>query len=131
MKTLKLFFLITDLGFIFYWLIVLLHLIPDSLLFKDYNDPILQAWNWSFLPLDLFISFTGLFSLYLFRKDNPVWKQYALISLILTFCSGLQAIAFWTIRLDFDITWWIPNLFLLLYPLFFIPKLLSKEPAIR
>jgi len=38
----------------------LAHVIPESYLFKDYDNPILQAWNWSFLPLDLCISFTDL-----------------------------------------------------------------------
>jgi hypothetical protein len=55
------------------------------------------------------------------------WHQLALISLVLTFCSGLQAIAFWIIRGDFDLTWWLPNLFLLIYPLFFIPRLIVDK----
>ncbi|MEM7530939.1 MAG: DUF5360 family protein [Chloroflexota bacterium] len=98
-------------------------LIPAEYLFHDYTNPILVAWNWSFLPLDLFISATGLTSVYFYQKGNEQWRQLALISLVLTFCSGLQAIAFWVIRLDFDPTWWIPNLFLLIYPLFFIPRI--------
>ena len=121
MNKLKYFFLVVDIGFIAYWLITLLGVIPNEYLFKDYENPILVAWNWSFLPLDLFISATGLTSLWLWKKDNNNWKSLALISLVLTFCSGLQAIAFWTLRSDFDISWWIPNLFLLIYPLFFIP----------
>ncbi len=119
MNKLKYFFLVVDIGFIAYWLITLVGVIPNEYLFKDYENPILVAWNWSFLPLDLFISSTGLTSLWLWKKDNNNWKSLALISLVLTFCSGLQAIAFWTLRSDFDISWWIPNLFLLIYPLFF------------
>ena len=121
MNKLKYFFLVVDIGFIAYWLITLLGVIPNEYLFKDYENPILVAWNWSFLPLDLFISATGLTSLWLWKKDNNNWKSLALISLVLTLCSGLQAIAFWTLRSDFYISWWIPNLFLLIYPLFFIP----------
>ncbi|MDQ0225691.1 YvaD family protein [Metabacillus niabensis] len=127
MKTLKVFFWITDVGFILYWFITLLHIIPDSYLFKDYNNPILSAWNWSFLPLDIFISITGLTSLYFYKKGNPNWSKMALISLILTSCSGLQAISFWAIRGDFDPSWWIPNLYLLIYPLFFIPKFFKLD----
>ncbi|MGE7941822.1 DUF5360 family protein [Lysinibacillus xylanilyticus] len=56
--------------------------------------------------------------------NSNLCRNFALLSLALTFCSGLQAIAFWTIKLDFDFMWWIPNLFLLLYPLYFIPKLI-------
>jgi hypothetical protein len=126
-KTLKFFFLVTDIGFILYWLITLLHLIPPEYLFQDYTNPILTAWNWSFLPLDLFISATGLTSLYLYRRGDERWTNIALISLVLTFCSGLQAVAFWVLRSDFDPVWWIPNLYLLLYPPFFIVSLLRKK----
>jgi hypothetical protein len=55
MEKLKPWVLAVDIGFIAYWLITLLHLIPGEYLFQDYNNPILVAWNWSFLPLDLFI----------------------------------------------------------------------------
>lgn len=127
MNILKKFFLVTDISFILYWLITALHLIPNEYLFKDYDNPILVAWNFSFLPLDLLISFTGLISLFLYQKHKKSWKKVALISLVLTFCSGLQAIAFWTLRLDFDLTWWLPNLFLLIYPIFFILQIISNK----
>jgi hypothetical protein len=127
MKTLKIFFIFTDTGFLLYWLITLLHLIPSEYLFKDYNNPILVAWNWSFLPLDLLISLTGFMSIFFYTRKNILWSILALISLTLTFCSGLQAIAFWTISYDFDLIWWLPNLFLLIYPLFFIPQLIRHK----
>ncbi len=127
MKTLKLFFVFTDIGFILYWIVTLFHIIPKEYLFNDYSNPILVAWNFSFLPLDLLISFTGLSSLFLYRKGIEYWNQVALVSLVLTFCSGLQAIVFWIIRLDFDLTWWLPNLFLLVYPMFFIPRMILKK----
>jgi hypothetical protein len=127
MKTLKPFFLVTDIGFIAYWLITLLHLIPAQYLFQDYSNPILTAWNWSFLPLDLFISATGLSALWAYGRRLEVWQPLALVSLTLTFVSGLNAIAFWTIRGDFDPTWWIPNLYLLVYPLFFLPRFLRGK----
>jgi len=127
MKSLKWFFLVTDIGFIVYWTITAVHLIPKEVLFKDYDNPILMAWNWSFLPLDLFISATGLASLHFFKQNRPQWRSLALISLILTFCSGLQAIAFWVIRNDYNLAWWLPNLFLFLYPLFFIPRLMMNK----
>lgn len=124
MKMLKKLFLITDIGFIVYWFITLFHLIPQDLLFKDHTNPILVSWNWSFLPLDLLISITGLLSLYLYYRGNELWKRISLISLVLTFCSGLQAISFWAIRLDFDLIWWIFNGYLMIYPIFFIKNLI-------
>ncbi|USB33658.1 YvaD family protein [Paenibacillus sp. YPG26] len=120
MRLLKPFFLVTDIGFIIYWIVTYFHIIPTSWAFKDYNNPIIIAWNWSFFPLDILISITGLTSLYLYRQQRPAWRSVALISLVLTFCSGLQAVAFWAFSYDFDITWWLFNLYLLIYPLFFI-----------
>lgn len=130
-RTLKSLMLATDIGFIVYWLLIGFHLIPKEYLYQDYANPLLVAWNLSFLPLDLVISLTGMGSLYLYRKGSPKWKPLCLVSLTLTFCSGLQAIAFWSIRLDFDLFWWLPNLFLMLYPLFFLPKLMTDESMTR
>lgn len=127
MKSLRIFFLITDIGFILYWLITLIGVIPASYLFKDYHNPILSAWNWSFLPLDLMISLSGLWSLRLMSKADVRWKSVALVSLVLTFASGLMALAFWTIRRDFDISWWLPNLYLMLYPVYYIVSLIKQK----
>ena len=126
MRVLRYFFVVTDVGFILYWLITALHVIPEESLFKDYHNSILMAWNWSFLPLDLLISCTGLGSLYLWRRNNQRWQGMALISLVLTSCSGLQAVAFWYIRADFDWSWWLPNVYLLLYPLWFMPTFIKQ-----
>ncbi len=38
-RTLKPFFLVVDIGFILYWTVTLLHLIPEAYLFKDYDGP--------------------------------------------------------------------------------------------
>jgi len=127
MRTMKLLMLVTDIGFVLYWLITIFHLIPPELLFRDYANPILVHWNWSFLPLDLAISATGLTALWLYRRQNPVWRTLTIISLALTSVSGLQAIAFWLFAQDFSLTWWLPNLFLLLYPLLFLPKLVQQS----
>jgi hypothetical protein len=48
-----------------------------------------------------------------------------IISLTLTMCSGLQAIAFWALRGDFAIDWWLINGFLFGYPLAFLPMLIG------
>lgn len=126
MRSLRYFFLATDTGFIIYWFVTLFHAIPDKYLFKDYENPMLIAWNWSFLPLDLLISITGFISLYFFSKKKKVWASFALISLVLTLCSGLQAIAFWILRHDFDWSWWLMNFYLLIYPCFFFKSIIQK-----
>lgn len=129
MKLLKPFFLVTDIGFIIYWIATFFHLIPKSVAFKDYDNPIIIAWNWSFFPLDILISITGLLSLYLYKLKKDSWKDWALISLVLTFCSGLQAIAYWAFAKDFDLMWWAFNLFLMIYPLFFLRMLLIQKKS--
>lgn len=116
------FMVATDLGFIAYWVVTGLHLLPAAWLFKDYDNPLLQDWNWSFLALDLLISASGLSAAALWRRRDPRAASLALISLTLTSTSGLMAVAFWALRRDFDPAWWGPNLFLLLYPLLFLPR---------
>jgi Family of unknown function (DUF5360) len=123
--------LLTDLGFLAYWLVTALHLLPAAWLFKDYDQPILQSWNWSFLPLDLAISASGLGALWLVRRGDGRGLPLALVSLTFTVCSGLMAVAFWTLRHDYELTWWLPNLFLLLYPLPFLPRLLKEATEAR
>ncbi|MEK4248511.1 DUF5360 family protein [Paenibacillus sp. FSL W7-1287] len=125
-KALMALFLITDVGFILYWGITALKLIPPEYLYQDYSNPLLVSWNWSFFAIDIFISMTGFYSFYLLKKGQSSWVVWSIISLVLTFSSGLMAISFWSIRLDFDPMWWTPNLFLLIYPLCFIPRLLRE-----
>lgn len=126
-RTLKTLFVLVDIGFVLYWLCAWLGLFPQAYLFKDYENPILQAWNFSFLPLDLLVSASGLSCVICHARGNSLWQPLALISLTLTMCSGLQAVAFWALRADFDPVWWAPNLFLLLYPPFFFPLVMREH----
>lgn len=124
------FFLATDLGFILYWLLAAFAEIPAQYLFKDYQNPLMVAWNWSFLPLDLLISATGLSSLWLRKRHAARAEVLAIVSLTLTACSGLQAISFWAIRSDYSPSWWAMNLYLLIYPLFFlVPRIRSPRSS--
>jgi hypothetical protein len=116
-------FFVVDIGFIIYWTITYLHLLPQELLYKDYTNSILVDWNWSFFPIDMLISTSGLNAIRLFRKGSNTWVFFALVSLFLTMSSGLMAISFWTFHRDFDLGWWLPNLFLLIYPVFYLRNL--------
>jgi hypothetical protein len=127
MRALRYLFLFVDIGFIVYWLVTALHLIPAEYAYNDYTNPILVNWNWSFFPLDILVSATGLYSVWLSGRNDARWRSFALISLVLTSTSGLQAISYWVLAGEFDPTWWIPNLILLLYPMFFIPKLIDTS----
>jgi hypothetical protein len=121
--SLRIWFVLVDTGFILYWLITLVGLIPAEYLFKDYENPILMAWNWSFLPLDLLISASGLAAIAISKRANRNAIPLAIVSLVLTSCSGLMAISFWVLRSDYAFSWWLPNLVLLIYPLFYLRSL--------
>ncbi|MEM7460424.1 MAG: DUF5360 family protein [Pseudomonadota bacterium] len=118
----------TDMGMLLYWVITaamalqLLN-IPGEWLFKDYHDPRVVAWNWSFFPLDILFSVTGLAALRMERAGDPNWKLVATMSLTLTVCAGLMAISYWLILQDFDPSWWVPNLFLMIWPLPYLYRL--------
>ncbi|WP_043613996.1 DUF5360 family protein [Nonomuraea candida] len=105
--------LIADVGLLVYWVVVFAGLIPPELAYEDYSDPVLVDWNLSFVPLDLAASLTGLATL----CARAAWRPLMTVSLTLTSTAGLQAIAFWALRGDFSLAWWLPNLFLLLFPL--------------
>ncbi|WP_230466404.1 DUF5360 family protein [[Actinomadura] parvosata] len=105
--------LITDIGLLLYWAVVFAGLIPPELAYQDYTNPILTDWNASFVLLDLAASLTGLATLCTTSSPRPLMT----VSLTLTSTAGLQAITFWALRGDFTLTWWLPNLFLLLFPL--------------
>lgn len=134
MKRMKPFVLVTDLGFIVYWTVSLplllgLDVVPASWLFQDYRDPLVYAWNWSFFPLDMVLSICGLLAVRRHSRHDPSWRPLAAFSLALTFCAGFMAISFWAIRLDFDPSWWTANLFLAIWPCFFLPRLARSGPS--
>jgi hypothetical protein len=117
--------LVTDIGFLVYWAVTIAGVIPPELAYKDYQNPILTDWNFSFVLLDVLASLTGLAGLRLKHKTLVI------VSLVLTSTAGLQAISFWVLRGDFSPTWWLPNLWLLLFPVLALLSLESRDrPAV-
>ncbi|WP_066651008.1 MULTISPECIES: DUF5360 family protein [Sphingomonas] len=118
-----------DGGMLAYWAVAtvaclgLVHL-PPEVMYAGYGDPVIDAWNWSFAPLDLGFSLLGLASLALSRRGDARWRPLALLSLALAFCAGLMAISFWALRSDFNWSWWFPNLLLMAVPLVWLPRLI-------
>ena len=128
MPRMRPFLLITDVGFVIYWSVSLLvmlgfDVVPKAWLFNDYDDPIVYAWNWSFFPLDMVLSASGLAAVRRHAWGDASWRPLAAFSLALTFCAGFMAVSFWAIRQDFDPSWWAVNLFLAIWPLFFLRHL--------
>lgn len=109
----KIVMLIADVGLLLYWTVVFAGLIPPEVAYRDYEDPMMSDWNTSFVLLDLAASLTGLATLCASSAARPLMT----VSLTLTSTAGLQAVAFWALRGDFTLAWWLPNLFLLLFPL--------------
>ncbi|MGN9840654.1 DUF5360 family protein [Nonomuraea sp. H19] len=125
LRVTKALMLVTDLGFVAYFTVTGLGLIPPQWAFADYANPVMADWNWSFLWIDLLASVTGLTSLHLLRRGQG--ESLMLVSLVLTMASGLMAIAFWTLRGDFSLAWWIPNLYLMLFPVPAIVRLTACQ----
>lgn len=97
--------------------------VPPEWLYSNADDPLIVSWNWSFFPLDLVFSATGLGATVLHRAGHPGWRILLPISLVLTWCAGAMALSFWAIRQDFDPAWWAANLFLVLWPMAFLPRI--------
>lgn len=115
----------TDLGFIFYWVATAAGVLSVG------GDQTVSDWNWSFLGLDLIAISTGLGSVFLARAGHSAAHGLMVVSLALTSAAGLMAVNFWAIRGEFDPAWWIPNVWLFLFPvvalyLLFRSELLAK-----
>jgi hypothetical protein len=133
-SSLRLAILITDIAFLAYWMVGLASLaglftLPASLMYADYGNPIVFAWNWSFLPLDLAFSVAGLLAVAAARRGDSRWRGLALLSLSFTMAAGGMAVSLWAIRGEFDPAWFLPNLAIALWPLCFLPQLLSNPTA--
>jgi hypothetical protein len=103
--------------------------IPSEWLYSDYDNPLVIAWNWSFFPLDLTFSLAGVGATWLHSRNPEGWKVLLAISLVLTWCAGFMAVSFWVIRADFDPLWWAANLFLVVWPMAFFPRIWRSTHA--
>ncbi len=113
---------ITDILFIAYWILALADLVgllrlPTELMYAGHDQPRVVAWNWSFFPLDLAFSATGLWAVRAARQGRAIWRPLALVSLTLTMVAGGMAVGYWTILREFDPAWYLPNLLLLIWPI--------------
>ncbi|ADD44883.1 DUF5360 family protein [Stackebrandtia nassauensis] len=112
--------LATDLGFVAYWTATAIAAIPP------YPRQILIDWNWSYLVLDLLASLSGLAALLALRRGVAHARTLMVVSLALTHAAGLTALNFWVLRGEFDLMWWIPNLWLALFPIAAIGRLMRS-----
>ena len=113
--------LVTDVGLLAYWAATATRVIAP------YPAEILVDWNWSFLGLDLMVSLTGLAGLWLMGRGKAAGRSLMLVSLALTHAAGLTALNFWVLRDEYAVEWWLPNLWLALFPLVALWSLLSPN----
>lgn len=130
-RPLRLLLLLTDVAFLIYWVVAGLHearllILPDDWLYPNANDPRVKAWNWSFFPLDLAFSATGLAAVAAMQRGRP-WRHLAIVSLVLTMVAGGMAVSYWTLTGEIEWSWYGANLALLIWPLFFLPGLMRDQ----
>jgi hypothetical protein len=114
-RAIRLLLTTTEYAILGYWGVAIVHSygllhIPPDWLYSNHANPIVVAWNWSFLPLDLLFATTGLLARYSPRNAARLTE----LSLTLMFCAGLMALSFWTIQRQFDPFWWAANAWLMI-----------------
>lgn len=109
----------TDLGLLGYWILTIIGFISVG------KDPLLLAWNWSFVPLDALAITVGLVWSAL-PKQHRWSAPLLIIALVLTHAAGLMAISFFALWGTWNLSWWLVNLWLMVMPLvmaaLYIPK---------
>ena len=109
--------LVTDVGFLVYWTLIATKALPPNQMYASYDVPAVAAWNWSFLPLDVLASITGFLAARALHLGRTSAQVLLPTSLTLTSTAGGMALAFWAITGDFELSWWLPNAYLLLFPI--------------
>ncbi|GAB08617.1 hypothetical protein GOARA_013_00610 [Gordonia araii NBRC 100433] len=121
MKTRKALLVITDIGLIVYWALTALGIISVG------NGEWINAWNWSFFPLDLLAIIAGLMWSLLPKKHRWATPMYA-TALAFTHAAGLMAISFFVLYGTWDASWWLVNLWLALMPIGLAVISMRKRP---
>lgn len=109
---------ITELAMLTYWILagalaLSLISIDPSLMYSDYENPLVVAWNWSFFPIDVAFAIIGLTARFGVQAGHLRFKL-EVIAAVLMLCAGLMAVSYWTITGDFDLTWWGMNIWLII-----------------
>ncbi|CAM3237532.1 DUF5360 family protein [Tsukamurella hominis] len=128
MRGAKALLLLVDVALTAYWAAIIAGAIPEQWRFRDYTNPVVQAWNWSFLPLDALAVGFGTAGLRLVRTRPETGRIVLTIGCALTFCAGLMAISFWAFAGDVDLAWWGPNIGLMVVAVIVVADL-ARTPS--
>ncbi len=109
---------ITEIAMLLYWALAgalasNLISIDPSMMYSDYENPLVVAWNWSFFPIDVAFAIIGLMARFGVQA-GPLRFKLEVIASVLMLCAGLMAVSYWTITGDFDLTWWGMNIWLII-----------------
>lgn len=109
---------VTEIAMLLYWLLagaLVLGLvsIDPSLMYSDYQNPLVVAWNWSFFPIDVAFAILGLVARFGGAQGHLRFKLEVTAAVLMS-CAGLMAISYWTITGDFDLIWWSMNIWLII-----------------
>ena len=118
---------LVDAGLLLYWFMVITDLFPKDLRFRDYSNEIVQAWNWSFVPLDVAAALVVFLGVFLMNRKIAAGELVLMFGLTLTFCAGFMAISFWAYYGDFEIFWWGANSILMIVPLLVFANMVYEK----
>jgi len=123
--------LLTDIAFLAYWALAAMNAvgiihIPADWLYTDADQPRVVAWNWSFFPLDIAFSISGLTAVRRAGRGDSRWAALCLVSLILTMVAGGMAVSYWALLREINLAWFLPNLVLVLWPIAFLPGIFRR-----
>ena len=118
---------LVDAGLLLYWFMVITDLFPKDLRFRDYSNEIVQAWNWSFFPLDVAAALVVFLGVFLMNRKIAAGELVLMFGLTLTFCAGFMAISFWAYYGDFEIFWWGANSILMIVPLLVFANMIYEK----
>ena len=118
---------LVDAGLLLYWFMVITDLFPKDLRFRDYSNEIVQAWNWSFFPLDIAAALGVFLGVFLMNRKIAAGELVLMFGLTLTFCAGFMAISFWAYYGDFEIFWWGANSILMIVPLLVFANMIYEK----
>jgi len=124
---------VTEVLMVLYWILASLLVfgfikIDPSMMYSDYENPLVVAWNWSFFPIDIAFAGIGLFAKYGNVAGGQGFKL-EVSAATLMICAGLMAISYWVITGDFSPTWWAINIWLVFLGLVNLYSATSSENA--
>lgn len=107
---------VTEIAMLLYWVlagVLALDLIKidPALMYSDYQNPRVVAWNWSFFPIDVAFAISGLAARFWITSGSLRYKL-EITAAVLMICAGGMAISYWSITGEFDLTWWAMNIWL-------------------